>query len=165
MLCPFSSSPQSSATSFCHILLPQTALTVLLPILIISGFSLLLYADSAQESLDVFSEFHTSISNDLLNTATWMIDKHLQLSLSETKLIIFSLKNYTFFVSQWIAPSSTQASKPENWFENFPLFSLPFALFRFSLSLAWVTITVMLPEVLKIQLNIATEMHHKNTMV
>lgn len=64
-------------------------------------------------SLDVFSEFHTSISNDLLNTAIWMIDKHLQLSMSVIKLITFSLKNHTFFISvnSTVTYSGVQARK------------------------------------------------------
>lgn len=58
-------------------------------------------------------------------------------------------------------------SKPETWFESFPLslFPLSLSLFRFPLSLAWITATVMTPEVVKIQLNNTTEMCHKNAMV
>lgn len=75
-------------------------------------------------SLDVFSEFRTSISNDLLNTAIWMIDKHLQLSMSVIKLITFSLKNHTFFISvnSTVTYSGVQARKLV-W--KFPTLLLP----------------------------------------
>lgn len=99
---------------------PKTAVIVLLPLLILSGFLLLLYADGIQECVcpDVPFEFHTCISNGLLITATWLVDRHLQLSMSITKLVYL----LHISVNSTIIHSGVQA---RTWIEGFPLFSLP----------------------------------------
>lgn len=75
MLCPFLPTPQPSATGFCHILPPKTPLTVFLPVLILSGFSLLLQANGALQYLSRFLLWVLYLHIQWPHT-TWMIDTY-----------------------------------------------------------------------------------------
>ena len=98
----------------CHILPLKTSLIVLLPKLISpSWISITIVCWYCSRYIQMSPEFHTSISNDLFNTTTWMIDRQLQLSIQFSS--VQSLSCVLLFATPWTSLWQASLSIINSW--------------------------------------------------
>ena len=98
----------------CHILPLKTSLIVFLPKLISpSWISITIVCWYCSRYIQMSPEFHTSISNDLFNTTTWMIDRQLQLSIQFSS--VQSLSCVLLFATPWTSLCQASLSIINSW--------------------------------------------------